>query len=65
MPIMDGTETFHKLKEINPRVKVMLFSGFSADDKAAQLVAEGALGFIQKPFLLNKLADEVATAIAK
>ncbi len=64
MPVMSGPETFIQFKKLNPAVRVLFFSGFSADDMASSLMAEGAVGFIQKPFLLDKLADEVAKALA-
>jgi PAS domain S-box-containing protein len=63
MPGMDGPETFHKLREINPAVRGLLFSGYSADAAANQLVDEGAVGFIQKPFMADQLADAVAKAL--
>jgi len=64
MPVMDGPETFRKLEEINPGVRALLISGFSADSAADGLINEGAIGFIQKPFLPDKLAAAVANALA-
>ena len=64
MPVMDGPETYRRLKQINPAIRALLFSGYSADATANGLMDEGAVGFIQKPFLLDKLADAVALALA-
>src|SRR5207249_11948093 len=33
MPIMDGSEVFNELRRINPRVAVMLSSGFTENEK--------------------------------
>ena len=50
MPIMGGKETFRALKDINPNVIVLLSSGYSLDGDAESIMAEGAQGFIQKPY---------------
>ncbi|MFA6449489.1 MAG: PAS domain S-box protein [bacterium] len=50
MPGMDGQAVFAELKSLNPDVKIILCSGFSADGAVSQMLAQGALGFIQKPY---------------
>ncbi len=65
MPVLDGPETFHLLRKINPEVRVLLFSGFSADARSNQMLEAGVLGFIQKPFQPEKLADAVAKALTE
>jgi len=52
MPDMDGGAVFEQLKEINPRVRVMLSSGYALNDKAQSIMAQGCAGFLQKPFNL-------------
>ncbi len=59
MPQMSGDELFEKLKEINPQVAVMLASGYSSDARARSILDHGGLGFIQKPFAIEELAQEV------
>ncbi|OHE33926.1 MAG: hypothetical protein A3K40_04610 [Syntrophobacterales bacterium RIFOXYC2_FULL_60_23] len=60
MPGMGGAETFQKLKEIDPGVRVLLSSGYSLDGEAQQVMAAGARGFIQKPYRLTVLSHMVA-----
>ncbi|MCP4674780.1 MAG: PAS domain S-box protein [Deltaproteobacteria bacterium] len=60
MPMMNGTETFHRLKELDPGVRVLLFSGSSADAATNSLISEGSVSFIQKPFPPKNLVDQVA-----
>jgi len=55
MPELDGLETFHELKLIDPAVKVLLASGFSRQAFPAALEKEGVAGFLQKPLLLEQL----------
>jgi PAS domain S-box-containing protein len=59
MPGMGGGETFDKLKSIDPNVRVILCSGYSAEGQAADILQRGCLGFFQKPFTLNELASKL------
>jgi PAS domain S-box-containing protein len=59
MPGMGGGEVFDRLKTINPGIKVLLSSGYSIDGEAAQIMARGCKGFIQKPFDLKALSKKV------
>jgi len=59
MPEMGGGKVFDHLREIRPDVKVLLSSGYSLNGKAADIMARGCRGFIQKPFSLKQLADKV------
>jgi len=55
MPVMDGAETFEKIKEIDPHIPVLLASGYSREEQAEALIKKGANGFIQKPYDLATL----------
>lgn len=63
MPEMNGKDAFNEMKKINPDVKVILASGYSQDDDAKQLIAGGALGFVQKPFDIKQLIKAVNDAV--
>jgi two-component system cell cycle sensor histidine kinase/response regulator CckA len=56
MPDMGGGETYEKLKEINPTIKVLLSSGYSIDGQASEILQRGCDGFIQKPFTMEELS---------
>ncbi|MFH1437853.1 MAG: response regulator [Pseudomonadota bacterium] len=58
MPEMSGTEMLQKMKEINPRLKVIITSGYPRDEPVNELVRQGA-GFLQKPFPIEELADAI------
>ena len=64
MPGMGGGETFDRLKEINPGVKVLLSSGYSINGQATKILRRGCDGFIQKPFNMNQLAEKVQKILA-
>jgi two-component system cell cycle sensor histidine kinase/response regulator CckA len=59
MPEMGGSETFDRLRQINPRVKALLSSGYSVDGQAREILERGCQGFIQKPFKMVELSQKV------
>lgn len=59
MPGMNGAETFQKLREINPQVKVLLSSGYDKEVVDRRFDWQGLAGFIQKPYNLSVLIDTV------
>ena len=59
MPEMSGGETFDRLREINPDVKVLLCSGYGIDGKAQTVMARGCDGFLQKPFRMEELSHKI------
>jgi two-component system cell cycle sensor histidine kinase/response regulator CckA len=59
MPAMGGGEVYDQLKQINPRVKVLLSSGYSAEGQATEILERGCNGFVQKPFDLRGLSQKI------
>jgi two-component system, cell cycle sensor histidine kinase and response regulator CckA len=59
MPGMNGGETFDKLKEINPLVKVLLSSGYSINGQAKKILDRGCRGFLQKPFNVAEFSEKL------
>ncbi len=59
MPGMGGGETYDRLKEINPDIKVLLASGYSIDGQAKNILGRGCDGFVQKPFTMEKLSGKI------
>lgn len=63
MPDMSGAETFTALRAIDPRVKVILISGFSFNDEARRITESGAAGFLAKPFEAQRLYRIIAETL--
>jgi CheY-like chemotaxis protein len=59
MPGMNGGETYDRLKAINPKIKVLLSSGYSIDSEATDILKRGCDGFIQKPFTIKQLSQKI------
>ncbi|MFP4037353.1 MAG: PAS domain S-box protein [Desulfobacteraceae bacterium] len=65
MPDMGGGDVYDRLKSIDPKVKVLLSSGYSIDGKAAEILRRGCDDFIQKPFDMNELSRKIADLLAR
>lgn len=65
MPDLSGSDTFDRLKEINPDVKVLLASGYSLNGQAEEIIRRGCDGFIQKPFDMRQLSDKLRDILEK
>jgi len=63
MPKLPGKETFLQLKKINSKAKVLIISGFSKGEKAEEVLSDGAMGFIHKPFNFSKLSRVINEAL--
>ncbi len=59
MPGMSGGDTFDRLKAVNPRVKIILASGYSLDGNAQDILDRGCDAFIQKPFKIEELSGKL------
>ena len=59
MPGLSGGETFDRLREIDPGVKVLLSSGYSIDGEAKTIMDRGCNGFLQKPFHIEQLSSKL------
>jgi len=59
MPDMGGGEIFNELKKVNPRVKVLLSSGYSLNGQAGKIIDRGCSGFIQKPFTIGDISRQL------
>jgi signal transduction histidine kinase/CheY-like chemotaxis protein len=63
MPVMGGADCFRALRAIDPTVRVLLVSGYTAEEDARACLAGGALGLLAKPFTSAQLACAVRQAI--
>jgi CheY-like chemotaxis protein len=65
MSDMSGGETYDRLKEISPGIKVLLSSGYSIEGQATEILNRGCNGFIQKPFSMSELSEKIGNILAR
>ncbi len=59
MPGLSGKDTYERLKQINPDVKVLLASGYTVEGQAKEILDSGCNAFIQKPFKIEQLSTMI------
>ena len=64
MPRVSGEETFAAMRRKLPGVRVLLMSGYNAQDTTSRFVGKGLAGFLQKPFTAQELVAKVAALLA-
>ena len=62
MPVMDGVQTFKKVKEIAPDTSVIMVTAFAVEDLIKAALREGAFGALQKPVDFDKLLQLIERA---
>ncbi len=55
MPVMNGVETFKKLKQIAPQIPVIMITAYAVEDLIREALREGALGVFHKPLDFERL----------
>jgi CheY-like chemotaxis protein len=63
MPVMDGADVFAELQLINPKVSVVLSSGFAEQEPLRNMLSRGLRGFIPKPYTQQKLLTQVRSTL--
>jgi two-component system cell cycle sensor histidine kinase/response regulator CckA len=59
LPKLDGTTVFTTVREINPRQKVVLASGYMDPDQKSELFKAGLSEFVQKPYMPNEVLRKI------
>jgi two-component system, cell cycle sensor histidine kinase and response regulator CckA len=63
MPRMSGRETLIELRKLNPKLKVMISSGYDDRNSITDLISKGACGFLQKPYRIHQILQAVRKVI--
>lgn len=64
MPLMDGEETFRRLREIDPKAVVVLNTGFIEEERLAQMIAAGLAGFVRRPYQPLEVIAQIRSILA-
>ncbi len=57
MPIMNGYKLFNELKQLNPKLPIIISSGFGERDITSKIPKEYIAGLINKPYNFDRLRD--------
>lgn len=59
MPGMGGKDCLKEILKINPEAKVLIASGYAADETTKECLSSGAKGFIAKPYRAGAFLQQV------
>jgi len=59
MPEMGGSQCLEKLLRFDPKARILIASGYSADGPTKEVLQGGAKGFVSKPFDMRQLLQTV------
>lgn len=62
MPVMNGVESFKKIKEIAPATAVIMITAHAVEDLVREALKEGAFGFLKKPLDFDELFELIERA---
>ncbi len=64
MPLMDGEETFQRLRQMSPTANVVLMAGFVDSARLEKMMNNGLSGFVGKPFAPVEILAVVTSVIS-
>lgn len=59
MPLVNGVETFQKIREIRPDAVVMMMTAYAVEELIQKALQEGAYGIIHKPLDIDKMIQTI------
>ena len=59
IPGMGGKKCYEEILKINPKAKILIVSGYSANGPGKEAIEAGAKGFVGKPFDVNHLLETI------
>lgn len=62
LPLMDGVETYRRIKKIRPEVVTLMMTAYSVEELIQEALEEGVFGVLYKPFDLEKVISLIETA---
>ncbi len=59
MPSMNGYEAFKEIKALDPASKIILCTGYAADENVQEMLNNGVKGLLKKPYRIEDLSRAV------
>jgi CheY-like chemotaxis protein len=65
MPHMSGEETFRRLRQTRPGLRVILSSGYDTQDATSRFVGKGLAAFLPKPYHPDQFIEVIRSVLEK
>jgi len=63
MPLMDGEETFRRLRQISRTIAVVLTTGFCEEERLTRMMSVGLNGYLRKPLRHQEILTTLRSVI--
>ena len=63
MPNCGGHQAFYQIRELDPKAKILLSSGYVSENEVQDLLHQGACGFLSKPHRIATVAKAIRAAL--
>ena len=63
MPEMDGSEVFRRIREIDSKQAILIYSGFAQNQSITKMLELGRCRFLRKPFRNQELHSAIAQIV--
>jgi DNA-binding NtrC family response regulator len=63
MPEMTGSKLYMKLREMKPDIKMVIITGYPFEEQDRELLSQGIVSWIQKPFVMEQIATAIREAL--
>jgi CheY-like chemotaxis protein len=65
MPGMGGEEALAEMQDIEPKVPIILSTGYDEAETLSRLAGRNLAGFLQKPYTIETLLSEIQSALSR
>jgi two-component system, NtrC family, response regulator HydG len=63
MPRMNGIDALHRMRENNPRAKIILMTAYCEEEQLQKVIDDGAYGALYKPVNIAKLMELIGSVM--
>ena len=64
LPSISGIEVLKQIRQIDPKAKVIVITGYASVESAVVAIREGAFDYVRKPYDINVLLQKVESALS-
>jgi two-component system, cell cycle sensor histidine kinase and response regulator CckA len=65
LPRLSGWEAFLTMKKNQPEVRTIFATGYIKTEQRSEMMSQGVVGIVQKPYLPDQLLAEIRAAMSK
>mgnify|MGYP001579050198 FL=1 len=64
LPTISGIEVLKQIRQIDPKAKIIVITGYASVESAVLAIREGAWDYVRKPYDVNALLKKIESALS-